>query len=122
MEYLATLANLLGAERYAQHAICLTNDPVIMTVFVAAHLSINIAYFTIGAALLSKRQILARLSPDAIALYGAFIVACGLTHHMAVWTLFTGIYRLEVAVLAATAGISVVTAVFTAMELWGQET
>ena len=43
-------------------------------------------------------------------LFGAFILACGTTHAMSIWTLWTPMYRLEGVIKAATAFASVPTA------------
>jgi C4-dicarboxylate-specific signal transduction histidine kinase len=44
-------------------------------------------------------------------MFGAFILACGTTHLMEVWTLWYPIYRLSGIIKAITAGVSIVTAV-----------
>ena len=43
-------------------------------------------------------------------MFGAFILACGTTHVMGIWTIWNADYWLDGAVKAATAGISLVTA------------
>lgn len=43
-------------------------------------------------------------------MFGAFILACGTTHLMGIWTIWNADYWLDGAVKAATAGISLVTA------------
>lgn len=43
-------------------------------------------------------------------MFGAFILACGTTHIMGIWTIWNADYWLDGAVKAATAGISLVTA------------
>jgi hypothetical protein len=120
LEYLKVVADFLGAERYWQHSICLTSDPVIMTVFVAGDLTTWAAYFTMGIALLTKRERLVHLSPAAIGMYGAFIFICGASHLMDVVVLWSGVYRLDAALTMAMAAISAVTATYTAVEVWGR--
>ena len=44
-------------------------------------------------------------------LFGAFILACGATHVMSIWTLWIPMYRLEGVIKAATALVSVPTAI-----------
>jgi C4-dicarboxylate-specific signal transduction histidine kinase len=43
-------------------------------------------------------------------LFGVFILGCGATHVMGIWTLWHGTYRLEGVIKAITAGASIVTA------------
>jgi hypothetical protein len=116
-EWLQWIADMLGAERYSQHAICLTNDPLIMTMYVSANMSTGIAYFIMGGTLFARRYRAIVLQPQARGLYGAFIFLCGLYHFSSVLTMFFGVYRLDVLIAAAMAAVSVVTAVVTTKEL-----
>lgn len=111
--------DLLGASRYAQHAICLTNDPLIMTVFVAGDLVTFASYFTIGLTLMLYHNRVVKFTGQARLLYGAFIFLCGLSHLTETLTMFVGIYRLDVVVTAAMAGVSAATAIVTASEMSG---
>lgn len=106
----------LGAARYAQHALCLTNDPVLMTLYIAAEGATAAAYFTIGIVLVILRQHLMLFRPGTVTLYGLFIFLCGLNHVSGILVLFSGVYRLDVAIKAAMAGVSVVTAFYTALD------
>jgi hypothetical protein len=105
-----------GASIYYQHAICLTNDPVIMTLYVASDLTIFLSYTLIGVSLLIHSRHTIRLSTRALGLYGAFIFLCGITHLTKTVTLFSGIYRVDVLVVAATAAVSAMTAALTVRE------
>ncbi|GGC71026.1 hypothetical protein [Chelatococcus reniformis] len=108
------ILNALGADRYQQHALCLTGDPVILTLYVASDLTTWLAYFAIGLTLLFRTVNFIDLGSSAlIRLFGAFIFLCGLSHLTMVLTLFWGIYWLDVAVRAAMASVSAVTAVYT---------
>jgi hypothetical protein len=105
------LLNFFGAERYSQHAICLTNDPVMIFLYVLADLSTFAAYFAIGISLLVIRQVpRTRIRPSMRLLFGSFIFLCGLSHLTSVVTLFTGVYRLDILIRAAMAAVSVITA------------
>lgn len=106
------LLNFFGAERYSQHSICLTNDPVMIFLYVFSDLSTFASYFAIGLSLLFVARVPpARIRPPMRMLFGAFIFLCGLSHLTSVVTLFTGVYRLDILVRAAMAAVSVVTAV-----------
>lgn len=111
------LLALLGAERYSQHAVCLTNDPYMMFLYVWGDGVTAASYFVIGTVLL-LRWYLKRLAPSRMLinltpLYGWFIFLCGLSHLTSITTLFWGIYRLDVFVTAAMASVSATTAYFT---------
>lgn len=106
------ILNFLGAERYSQHAICLTNDPVMIFLYVMSDLTTFVSYFAIGLSLLLATQVPPeRVRPSMRLLFGAFIFLCGLSHLTSVVTLFSGVYRLDILVRAAMAAVSVVTAV-----------
>jgi hypothetical protein len=106
------ILNFLGAERYSQHAICLTNDPVMIFLYVISDLSTFAAYFVIGLTLLlASRVPPSRVRPSMRLLFGAFIFLCGLSHLTMVLTLFSGVYRLDILVRAAMGAVSLVTAI-----------
>lgn len=113
------VANFFGADRYQQHAICLTNDPILMILYVAADMATAVSYFVIGLTLLFKQAKGIAFSPAALKLFGAFIFLCGASHATMTLTLFSGMYRLDVLVRVAMAAVSSATAVFTALEVYG---
>jgi hypothetical protein len=117
MDFLLRVADLLGASRYSQHAICLTNDPVMIFLFVTGDTITAASYFTIGLSLIYYRTRVVQFSVIARGLYGAFIFLCGASHATEVLTMFTGIYRLDVAVTAAMGVVSAFTAVVTWNEI-----
>ena len=119
MGFWVQLADALGADRYSQHAICLTNDPVIIFVSVSGDLVTAVSYFVIGLSLLYYRTRGFEFSAPARGLYGAFIFLCGLSHASEVLTMFTGVYRLDVAITTAMAIVSALTAVLTLGEVRG---
>jgi hypothetical protein len=106
-----------GADFYAAHSLCLTNDPIIMTLYAACDLTIFCSYVMIGITLLVYRRYTMRFSTQALFLYGSFIFLCGLTHLSKVGLLFVGAYRFDVVILAMTAGVSAVTASYTIVNL-----
>jgi hypothetical protein len=115
------ILNFLGAERYSQHAICLTNDSLMIFLYVASDLTIFASYFVIGIALLATGRLPSTSLPYRRAIFGMFIFLCGLTHLTDVMVLFSGVYRLDVLVRAATAGVSAMAAVFVASDVeWRQ--
>jgi hypothetical protein len=110
------LYDVTGAGIYYQHAVCLTNDPIIMTLYIAGDLSIWLAYMVIGVCLFLAREQTMRFSTQALLLYAAFIFLCGLSHLTKTMMLFVGAYRIDVVVVAMTASVSMMTAVLTLRE------
>lgn len=111
--------NLLGAGTYYQHAICLTNDPYIIGLYLVGDLAIWGSYMVIGlslAVLYTGESM--RLTRVATFLFGAFIFLCGMTHLTKSLTLFFGVYYLDLAVVLATATVSTMTAALTGREAY----
>jgi len=106
------ILDFFGAERYSQHSICLTNDPIMIFLYVFSDLTTFASYFAIGLSLLFAARVPpARIRPAMRLLFGAFIFLCGLSHLTSVVTLFSGVYRLDILVRAAMAAVSIVTAI-----------
>jgi signal transduction histidine kinase len=112
---LEAIGNLLSSDSLSPHGICLTWRPELIWTHVIADALIGLAYFSIPL-------VLARLGakrPDfgfgwTLWCFVAFILACGTTHFMSIWTLWVPDYGWEALVKAATAGASI----FTAITLW----
>jgi two-component system, NtrC family, sensor kinase len=119
MDRVYYIMSILGADRFQEHAVCLQNDPTLMILYVAANGAIAFSYWTIGGVLIGYRFRLVRISVATRALYGAFIVLCGISHFFDILVLFTGVYRLDVMVKAFTAAVSFVTALLTTREVAG---
>lgn len=83
--------------------------------YTIADLTIWLSYLCIGAGLLWARQRHIRPQPVAFTLFASFIVLCGLSHLTKTLTLASGIYRLDLMVVIATAAVSVITAVYTVL-------
>lgn len=110
---LTDIANFLGAERYSQHSLCLTNDPLMLIAYVGSDMTIFFSYMVLGLSLLLRRNHVIQLGSQAVLLYGTFIFLCGLTHLTSTIVLFSGVYRLDVGIKALTASVSAVTAAYT---------
>lgn len=116
MGWLRDIAGLLGAGTYYQHAICLTNDPAIISLYLLGDLTVWASYMVIGLSLAITYSGVMRLSRTATILFGSFIFMCGLTHLTKALTMFAGVYFLDLSVVLITAAVSATTAVFTARE------
>ena len=97
------------------HGFCLLWQPGLIWTYAISDVAIALAYFSIPAALV----VIARRRRDLVFrpvlwLFAAFILLCGTTHWLEVITLWTPAYGLEAVVKAATAIVSV----FTAIALW----
>jgi signal transduction histidine kinase/ActR/RegA family two-component response regulator len=102
----------LAAAGFLPHGVCYRWDPPLMWLHLASDALIGAAYFSIPAALVYFMRRRADLPFSWIfLLFGLFIVACGATHWMEVWTVFEPHYWLAGAVKAVTAAASVPTAV-----------
>jgi two-component sensor histidine kinase len=94
------------------HGICLLWRPELLWTHVVSDILIGLAYFSIPAALgvflYHRRDV--RFG-WAIWMFVAFIMLCGVTHFMMVWTIWNADYGIEALIKAVTAIASVVTAV-----------
>jgi len=106
---------LLDTKMLAPHGFCLLWRPELLWTHVVSDLLIGLAYMSIPVALavvLWRR----RDVPLGIVAWSfvLFIAACGFTHFMGIWTLWNPDYGKEALLKAATAGVSL----FTAVLLW----
>ena len=109
------ITSFLGRSGFLPHGYCFTWQPGLLWTMVGADAAIAGAYFSIPAAMWAFM----RRRPDVslrglLALFGAFIFACGITHLMDIWTIWQPFYGVQTAAKVATAAISVATA----MMLW----
>lgn len=97
---------------FMPHGHCYLWEPGILWLHVLSDAGTALAYATIPLAI--SRFV--RLRTDLefrwmFWLFGAFILACGTSHAMSVWTVWQPLYLLEGGVKAVTAGVSMATAV-----------
>ena len=106
------LSWLMSPQDYMPHGMCFLWQPELIALHVASDSLIALAYYSIPIALIYfvlKRKDLA--FPAIFVLSGLFILACGTTHVMGVWTLWYPDYRLDGGIKAFTALLSVGTAI-----------
>lgn len=109
---LDAIQTFFSAGSFIPHGHCYLWKPYLVGLHVLSDGLIAIAYYSIPLTLLyfvRKRQDLP--FRWMFLLFGAFIVACGTTHILEIWTLWHPAYWLSGTVKAATAAISVLTAV-----------
>ncbi|WP_109143145.1 PAS domain-containing sensor histidine kinase [Bradyrhizobium sp. SUTN9-2] len=111
----AFFERLLDSSMLSPHGICLLWEPQLIWLHVVSDASIAAAYFSIPfalAILVTKRRDLK--FGWVYWAFAIFIMACGLTHVLSIYTLWVPIYGIEGMLKAATA----VASVFTAAALW----
>ena len=95
------------------HGFCINWSPKLLTTYVISNALIAISYYSIPIALIY----LAKKRPDiqfrgALLLFAAFIFACGTTHLMSIVLIWNPIYWLDASIMAFTAAISIISAVY----------
>lgn len=97
---------------FMPHGQCMRWDRPVLWMHVIADFAIVAAYFSIplGLVVFAKRRGDLQFG-WLLSMFGAFILACGLTHAFDIWTLWHPVYRLQGIVKMAAAVISVATAI-----------
>lgn len=104
--------NLFAIAPFIPHGHCYLWKPGLVSLHIASDSLITLAYYSIPITLLyfvRKRQDLPY--PWIFLLFSTFIIACGTTHLMEIWTLWHPTYWLSGCLKAITALVSVVTAI-----------
>ena len=106
------------AAGFLPHGFCYLWNPALLWTHFVSDLLIGLAYVTISVSLAWLVHRARRDIPFSVAFvaFGLFIVTCGLTHFMGIWTLWQPVYWLEGGVKVVTALASVGTAI--AMPFW----
>jgi two-component system sensor kinase FixL len=102
----------LFSSDFMGHGYCYLWKPEIVWLHATSDALITLSYFVIPVALVyfvRKRRDLP--FHWVFFMFGIFILGCGSTHLMEIWTLWNGTYRLAGVIKAITAGASVATAV-----------
>ncbi|MBI5492263.1 MAG: EAL domain-containing protein [Deltaproteobacteria bacterium] len=110
--YMDFAGKLFGADGFMPHGDCYLWKPGLLWLNAVSDLLIVMSYYSIPVALVyfvyTRRDLAFRWM---FVMFGIFILACGTTHLMSVWTIWTPIYWLDGCIKAFTAASSVVTAV-----------
>lgn len=106
------LWTILTPQGFEPHGYCFLWTRPLLWLYIVSDSLITLAYYSIPIALI----VVVRKRPDlafkrVFLLFAAFIVACGTTHLIALWTLWSPLYWLDAAVKAVTAAASIMTAV-----------
>ena len=109
------LRRLFSSDGYMPHGHCYMWQPGLVWLHVISDALTALAYTSIPFALLYFVRRRKDLPFNWMFLcFGVFIVACGATHAMEIWTLWTPVYWLSGAIKAVTAVTSVLTAILLA--------
>ena len=105
-------ANATGLSQFLPHGVCFLWDESLLLLHVVSDSVIALAYYSIPIALIffvRRRKDLA--FSWIFVLFAVFIVACGTTHLLGIWTIWHPAYWLDGTVKALTATVSLVTAI-----------
>jgi signal transduction histidine kinase len=104
---------LFATGQYMSHGHCYLWNTALVRMHLFSDLSIGLAYVAISLTLLGLVYRARRDIPFhwVLLFFGAFIIACGGTHLMEVWTIWTPLYWLSGSVKVVTAVASVATAI-----------
>ena len=106
-----SLARLFSSTGFMPHGMCYQWQPDILTLHLVADSLIALAYFSIPFTLLYFVRRRKDLQFNWILVcFAVFIIACGATHLMEIWTIWQPVYWLSGAIKAITALASVPTA------------
>jgi signal transduction histidine kinase len=100
-------------DQFIPHGICLSWNKGILLLHIVSDAIIALSYFSIPFVLIyfahQRNDILPR---SVLILFAAFILACGATHVMDIWTLWHPDYVVQGALKAITASISMIAAIY----------
>lgn len=107
-----SLSSFLSSQGYMPHGFCFTWTPALLWSMVSADAVIALSYFSIPAVILSFYSRRPDVQYRGVAvLFSVFIAGCGITHVMAIWTIWVPHYGAEALTKVFTAGVSLITAV-----------
>src|SRR6266403_2739759 len=106
------LHRLFDGGDFMPHGHCYLWDPGLLWLHALTDLAIGVSYVIISLTLVYLVRRARQEIPFSwmFVAFGAFIIACGGTHFMEIWTLWTPVYWLSGAVKFVTAAASVTTA------------
>ncbi|MEO6281335.1 PAS domain S-box protein [Roseateles sp.] len=105
------LTGLAARSGFLPHGYCFQWSPGLLWTMVGADLAIALAYFSIPLLILAYARQRPQLNFGGLAvLFGSFILACGATHVLDVWTIWRPDYGVQAAGKVVTAIASVLTA------------
>lgn len=106
------MVNVLTTQGFGPHGACLLWLPSLISLYAGSDTIIGLAYVSISATLIFLVYTTRHTIPFqwVFVAFGIFIVACGTTHFLDVWTLWVPVYWLLATVKVLTAFASLITA------------
>jgi signal transduction histidine kinase len=106
------MIDTLFSNDFMPHGMCYLWEPKLLWLHVLSDSFIALSYISIPITLIYILRIRKDLLFSSVmALFGAFVLLCGITHILAVWNVWNGTYWLSGVVKSITALVSVATAV-----------
>ncbi len=108
---IVSLFDYFANDHFMPHGHCYLWRPGILWLHVVSDVVIAVSYFSIPLMLfyfVSKKKNLPY--PKIFKLFALFIFWCGLTHLIAIWTVWDPVYQIEGLAKGVTAGVSLITA------------
>ena len=104
------LARFVFGDDALPRALCLPRDPDLLTWTVLGDAGISIAFKLLPIIILIEARRRRLTMPGwVLTLFGSFILLCGFSHDLMIWTLFWPAYWLDAAVKNAASVVSLVT-------------
>ena len=106
------ISGLFRADQFMPHATCYLRNPAIIRLHVSGDMVIGLSYVAISSMLAHLVYKASRSIPFhwMFLAFGLFIITCGFTHFMEVWTVWTPVYWLAGYIKVVCAAASAVTA------------
>ena len=107
-----SISSFFASAGFEPHGHCFLWEKSLLWLYVSSDSLIALSYYSIPLALVVfviKRRDLA--FHWMFLMFGGFILACGTTHLLGIWTLWRPVYWLDGSIKAITAGLSLATAV-----------
>lgn len=106
------LSQFFSSDGFMPHGHCYLWTPALLWTYVVSDTIIALSYFSIPIALIYFLKIRKDIPFNwIVVMFAAFILSCGLTHIISVWTIWYPDYALDAAVKAITAVMSIITAI-----------
>lgn len=107
-----TMWDFFGGDGFMPHGHCYLWQPNLLWTYVVSDALIGFSYYSIPLALVYFVKNRRDLQFDWIfIMFSAFIFACGTTHLISLWTIWTPVYWLDASAKAFTATVSVLTSI-----------
>jgi len=112
-----TLTGWLGADAYYPRRLVFLGDWVMLWLSMLADFSIGVGTALMALSFWLRRRLVIRFNPESSILFAAVFGSVAATHIVVLWTMFVGVYLLDLLVRSAAGSLCMVTAIFTVRAL-----